>query len=64
MEDALWRIQEKYGSIPDDLAKDLRSVEAYIRKHEQLGNGLVALEAQVGLHISYGTEWTVILIMI
>lgn len=45
--DALSRIQEKYASIPDDLGRDLNSVQNLIRKHEGFENDLVALEAQV-----------------
>lgn len=45
--DALSRIQEKYASIPEDLGRDLNSVQNLIRKHEGFENDLVALEAQV-----------------
>ncbi|XP_035225862.1 spectrin beta chain, non-erythrocytic 1-like isoform X1 [Stegodyphus dumicola] len=45
--DALSRIQEKYASIPDDLGRDLNSVQNLIRKHEGFENDLVALEAQL-----------------
>ena len=47
VEDALSRIQEKYASIPEDLGRDLRAVQAYLKKHEGFENDLVALEAQV-----------------
>ncbi|GIY06493.1 hypothetical protein CDAR_514752 [Caerostris darwini] len=45
--DALSRIQEKYASIPEDLGRDLNSVQNLIRKHEGFENDLVALEAQL-----------------
>ena len=47
VEDALSRMQEKYGSIPEELGRDLRTVQSYIKKHEGFENDLVALEAQV-----------------
>ena len=47
VEDALSRMQEKYASIPEELGRDLRTVQSYIKKHEGFENDLVALEAQV-----------------
>lgn len=47
VEDALSRIQEKYTSIPDDLGRDTKQVQTYLKKHEGFENELVALEAQV-----------------
>ena len=47
VEDALSRIQEKYSSIPDDLGRDLKQTQAYLKSHEAFENELVALEAQV-----------------
>ena len=41
------RIQEKYASIPDDLGRDLKAAQSYIKKHEGFENELVALEVQV-----------------
>lgn len=51
VEDALSRIQEKYASIPEDLGRDLKAVQSYIKKHEGFENDLVALEAQVCMHL-------------
>ena len=48
VEDALSRMQEKYSSIPEELGRDLKTVQSYIKKHEGFENDLVALEAQVG----------------
>ncbi|XP_022241663.1 spectrin beta chain, non-erythrocytic 1-like [Limulus polyphemus] len=45
--EALSRIQEKYASIPDDLGRDLNSVQSLRKKHEGFENDLVALEAQL-----------------
>jgi len=47
VEDALSRMQEKYASIPEELGRDLKTVQSYIKKHEGFENDLVALEAQV-----------------
>lgn len=47
VEEALSRIQEKYTSIPEDLGRDLKQVQAYQKSHEAFENELVALEAQV-----------------
>ena len=47
VEDALSRIQEKYSSIPEDLGRDLKQVQAYQKSHDSFENELVALEAQV-----------------
>ena len=47
----LARIQEKYQAIPDDLGKDVRSVQSLLRKHEGFENDLVALEAQLQVFI-------------
>ena len=49
VEDALSRIQEKYASIPEDLGRDIKAVQSYIKKHEGFENELVALEAQVSV---------------
>jgi len=40
-------MQEKYASIPEELGRDLKTVQSYIKKHEVFENDLVALEAQV-----------------
>jgi len=40
-------MQEKYTSIPEELGRDLKTVQSYIKKHEGFENDLVALEAQV-----------------
>ena len=45
--EALSRIQEKDAALPDDLGRDLNSVNALIRRHEGFENDLVALEAQL-----------------
>ncbi|XP_076359799.1 spectrin beta chain, non-erythrocytic 5 kst [Tachypleus tridentatus] len=45
--EALSRIQEKYASVPDDLGRDLNSVQSLRKKHEGFENDLVALEAQL-----------------
>ena len=47
VEDALSRIQEKYAAIPEDLGRDTKAVQGYLKKHEGFENELVALEAQV-----------------
>ena len=47
----LARIQEKYQAIPDDLGKDVNSVQSLLRKHEGFENDLVALEAQLQVSI-------------
>lgn len=48
VEDALTRIQEKYSGMSEDLGKDLKTTQSYIKKHEAFENELLALEAQVG----------------
>ncbi|XP_078000869.1 spectrin beta chain, non-erythrocytic 5-like isoform X3 [Glandiceps talaboti] len=45
--DALARIQEKEAAIPEDLGKDLNSVNGLIKKHEVYESDLVALEGQL-----------------
>ncbi|XP_015205968.2 spectrin beta chain, non-erythrocytic 5 isoform X1 [Lepisosteus oculatus] len=45
--DALNHIEEKYKSIPDDIAKDLRGVLAQLRKHEALEHELAGNEQQL-----------------
>ncbi|XP_042865885.1 spectrin beta chain, non-erythrocytic 5-like isoform X7 [Penaeus japonicus] len=45
--EALARIQEKFKSIPEDLGRDVNSVQSLLRKHEGFENDLVALEAQL-----------------
>lgn len=50
VEEALSRIQEKYTSIPEDLGRDLKAVQSYIKKHEGFESDLVPLEAQVFQH--------------
>ncbi|XP_066955513.1 spectrin beta chain, non-erythrocytic 5 isoform X7 [Macrobrachium rosenbergii] len=45
--ESLARIQEKYKSVPDDLGRDVNSVQSLLRKHEGFENDLVALEAQL-----------------
>lgn len=45
--EALARIQEKFKSVPDDLGRDVNSVQSLLRKHEGFENDLVALEAQL-----------------
>ena len=47
VEDALSRIQEKYAEVPEELGRDTKAVQTYIKKHEGFENELVALEAQV-----------------
>ncbi|XP_063958759.1 spectrin beta chain, non-erythrocytic 5-like isoform X1 [Lytechinus pictus] len=46
-EEAMSRIQEKYAIIPDELGKDVNSVQSLVRKHEAFENDLVALEQQL-----------------
>ncbi|KAI8480573.1 Spectrin beta chain, non-erythrocytic 5 [Branchiostoma belcheri] len=45
--EAMSRIQEKYAAIPDDLGRDLNTVQSQQRRHEGFENELVALEAQL-----------------
>ncbi|XP_063863704.1 spectrin beta chain, non-erythrocytic 2-like isoform X24 [Scylla paramamosain] len=45
--EALARIQEKFKSIPEELGRDVQSVQSLLRKHEGFENDLVALEAQL-----------------
>jgi len=56
VEDALSRMQEKYASIPEELGRDLKTVQSYIKKHEGFENDLVALEAQVRMFRGRGPE--------
>ena len=48
VEDVLSRIQEKYAGIPEDLGRDIKAVQGFLKKHEGFENELAALEAQVG----------------
>lgn len=50
--EALARIQEKFKSIPEDLGRDVNSVQSLLRKHEGFENDLVALEAQLQVCLS------------
>ncbi len=45
--DALSRIQEKSAAIPEDLGRDINTVQSLLRKHEAFENELAALEAQL-----------------
>uniref|UniRef100_A0A672QKD3 Spectrin, beta, non-erythrocytic 5 n=1 Tax=Sinocyclocheilus grahami TaxID=75366 RepID=A0A672QKD3_SINGR len=45
--DALRQIKERYKSIPDDIAKDLRGVLSQLRKHEALVHELAGTEQQL-----------------
>lgn len=45
--EALSRIHAKYASMPEDLGRDLKQTQAYLKLHEAFENELVALEAQV-----------------
>ena len=45
--DALFPLQEKSSSIPDDLGRDFNATSSYLKRHEAFENELVALEAQV-----------------
>lgn len=47
VEEALSRIREKYSSIPEDLGRDLKSVQSHIKRHKGFENDLIPLEAQV-----------------
>lgn len=47
--EALSRIHEKDAALSDDLARDLKSAQALLRRHEGFENDLVALEAQLQL---------------
>ena len=53
MEDVLSRIQEKYAGIPEDLGRDIKAVQGFLKKHEGFENELAALEAQVSGHRHY-----------
>jgi spectrin beta len=53
VEEALSRIQEKYSSIPEELGRDTKAVQSYIKKHDGFENELVALEAQVILLLKF-----------
>ncbi|XP_022090941.1 spectrin beta chain, non-erythrocytic 5-like isoform X2 [Acanthaster planci] len=46
-EDSMSRIQEKYHSMPEDLGKDIISVQSLIRKHETFENDLLAMEGHL-----------------
>ncbi|XP_043541480.1 spectrin beta chain, non-erythrocytic 5-like, partial [Chiloscyllium plagiosum] len=45
--DALTHIQEKLKSFPDEIAKDLRGVQAQLRRHEALEHELSGAEQQL-----------------
>ncbi|KAI1895008.1 hypothetical protein AGOR_G00101700 [Albula goreensis] len=45
--EALALIEERYKSIPDDIAKDLRGVQSQLRKHEALEHELAGNEQQL-----------------
>lgn len=45
--ESLSRIQEKTSTLPEDLGRNVHSVESLIRKHEGFENDLIALEAQL-----------------
>ncbi|KAA0711222.1 Spectrin beta chain, non-erythrocytic 5 [Triplophysa tibetana] len=45
--DALMQIKERYKSIPDDIAKDLKGVLSQLRKHEALVHELAGIELQL-----------------
>ncbi|XP_059505307.1 spectrin beta chain, non-erythrocytic 5 isoform X2 [Stegostoma tigrinum] len=45
--DALTHIKEKLKSFPDDIAKDLRGVQAQLRRHEALEHELSGAEQQM-----------------
>ena len=47
VEEALSRIQEKYSNIPEDVGRDLKSVQSYMKRHEGFENDLIPLEAQL-----------------
>ncbi|XP_042194068.1 spectrin beta chain, non-erythrocytic 5 [Callorhinchus milii] len=47
LDDALSHIEEKRASIPDDIAKDLRGVQAQLRKHEAVEHELIGAEQQL-----------------
>lgn len=49
MAEALSRIHEKNAALGDDLARDLKSAQSLLRRHEGFENDLVALEAQLQL---------------
>ncbi|CAG0913206.1 unnamed protein product [Notodromas monacha] len=50
--EALERIQEKKGSVPDDVGRDLHSVESLLKKHDGFENDLVALETKLQLLVN------------
>ena len=56
VEDALYRIREKYSSIPDDLGRDVKQVLSYQKKHEAFENELAALEAQLQVLVDDATR--------
>ncbi|GAB6026067.1 hypothetical protein CHUAL_012270 [Chamberlinius hualienensis] len=45
--ETLFRIQEKYAAISDDLGRDVNSAMSLLRKHEGFENDLVPLEARL-----------------
>nr|XP_055027307.1 spectrin beta chain, non-erythrocytic 5 [Misgurnus anguillicaudatus] len=47
LSEALGQIKERYKSIPDDIAKDLKGVLLQIRKHEALVHELAGTEQQL-----------------
>ncbi|MGH0174376.1 UNVERIFIED_CONTAM: hypothetical protein FKN15_008679 [Acipenser sinensis] len=54
--DALANIEEKYKSIPDNIAKDLRGALTQLRKHEALEHELVGNEQQVQDYVLWCAE--------
>ncbi|OQR70090.1 spectrin beta chain, partial [Tropilaelaps mercedesae] len=45
--ESLGRIQEKFASIPDDIGRDMKSVQDLQRKHESFENTLLVLEGHL-----------------
>ncbi|XP_014671015.1 PREDICTED: spectrin beta chain, non-erythrocytic 5-like [Priapulus caudatus] len=45
--DALLRIQEKNAAMPDDLGRDIHSVQRLMKAHELFQNDLIAIEHQL-----------------
>jgi len=58
VEDSISRIQEKYASIPEDLGRDLKAVQSYLKKHDNFETELAALEGQVA--VPYMWLWLII----
>lgn len=49
--EAIFRIQDKNAALSTEMGKDLNSALALHRKHEGFENDLVALEAQLQVHV-------------